>query len=192
MLGKSHRAALLAVAVCCALLAPASASAIVRGMLPNCKVATAAASSIPREAPTVQLGRAAVCLLNRHRVHRGMAKLRINRRLSRAARRHTRDMVRRRYFDHTSPRGVDMVDRIRHTGYLKGPYRWTIGENIAWGTGTLGSPRAIVRAWMKSAGHRHNILNPGFREMGIGVVAAAPGRSATAAGTYTTTFGVRR
>jgi uncharacterized protein YkwD len=193
MPSKSFRLPPLAVAAvsCALLLAPPSASAIVRGILPNCKVATAAAAAIPRQAPTVRLGRAAVCLLNRRRIARGMPRLRINRRLSRAARRHTRDMVRRRYFGHTSPRGVDMLDRVRRTGYLHGPFSWTVGENIAWGARHRGSPRAVVGAWMRSPAHRHNILNPGFREMGIGVVAAAPRRLGMPAATYTTMFGLR-
>jgi uncharacterized protein YkwD len=194
MAHRSHRAtALVAAGICCALLAlPASSSAIVRGILPNCKVAAAAASAIPRHAPTVQLGRAAICLLNKKRSARGMARLRINPRLSRAARRHTRDMVRRHYFGHTSPRGGDVTARIRRTGYLNGHFSWSIAENIAWGTRRLGSPRAIVRAWMHSPGHRHNILNAAYREIGIGVVAAAPSHRGTASATYTTTFGARR
>jgi uncharacterized protein YkwD len=194
-MGFPGRTLLLGLLASLVLLAvPATAPAVVRGILPNCEVAAAAASKAPREAPTVRLGRAAVCLLNRRRAARGMPRLRINRRLSRAARRHTRDMVRRGYFGHTSPRGVDMLSRIKRTGYLGGGVRsWTVGENIAWGQKHRGSPRSIVRAWMRSSGHRHNILNPGFREMGIGVVAAAPGRRhRPAAATYTTTFGGRR
>jgi len=187
-----HKSLLIAATVCIALMAvPTSASAIVRGILPNCIIARAAASALPREAPTVRLGRAAVCLLNRARIARGMPRLRINPRLSRAARRHTRDMVRHHYFSHTSPRSGEMTARIKRTGYL-GPARsWSIGENIAWGASYMGSPRAIVKAWMRSPGHRNNILNPAFREMGIGVVAAAPSRTGTPSATYTTNFGYR-
>jgi uncharacterized protein YkwD len=192
MARKRIPVAVLAVAALL-LTAPASSSAVVKGMLPNCEVAIAVASKAPREAPTVRLGRAAVCLLNRQRVARGMSKLRINAQLSRAARRHSRDMVRRDYFDHTSPQGLDMLTRIKRTGYLSGSFRsWTVGENIAWGESHLGSPRSIVKAWMHSPGHRQNILNAAFREMGIGVIAAAPGRHGAPAATYTTTFGGRR
>ena len=191
---KHRPAALLAtaLALCALLLAPAAASAIVRGVMPNCKVATAAASAIPREAPTARLGRAAVCLINRQRAARGLPRLRINPKLSRAARRHTRDMVRRRYFSHTSPRGSDMLGRVKRTGYLNGNFSWTVGENIAWGTRRLGSPMRIVQAWMHSPGHRANLLNGRFRELGIGVVAAGPTPTELAAATYTTTFGGRR
>ena len=43
-----------------------------------------------------------------------------------------------------------------------------IGENIAWGTGTFGTPRSIMNAWLHSAGHRENILTASFTELGVG------------------------
>jgi uncharacterized protein YkwD len=49
-----------------------------------------------------------------------------------------------------------------------------IGENIAWGTLWLATPRAIVTSWMNSPGHRANILNPRFRDTGIGISPHAP------------------
>jgi uncharacterized protein YkwD len=42
------------------------------------------------------------------------------------------------------------------------------GENIAWGSGSLGAPRSIFQAWMRSQGHRENILGP-YEEIGIGL-----------------------
>ena len=66
-----------------------------------------------------------------------------------------------------------------------------IGENLAWGSGERSTPRSIVRAWMNSAGHRHNILNGRFREIGIGVVDSSPVSTANRGATYTTTFGSR-
>lgn len=194
MVRTLHRASAFAlVVICCSLLlAPANASAIVHGILPNCKVASAAASAVPREAPTVRLGRASVCLINRARARRGLPRLRINPKLSRAARRHTRDMVRRNYFSHYSPRGGDIVARTRRTGYLSGHFSWIVGENIAWGSGSRATPRSVVHAWLRSPGHRRNILNPRYRELGIGVVAAAPAHTRLPAATYTTTFGGRR
>lgn len=189
---------LLAALVLCALLlalAPPGADAArakVSGYLPNCQVATTVASSLPRTAPTIRLARAAVCLINKRRSARGMARLRVNRRLSRAAAWHTRDMVRRSYFAHVSKRGRDVVDRLRNTHYLGGRFSWAVGENLAWGSGVLGTPRQIVRAWMDSPGHRRNMLDPRYREIGIGVVARGPVRTELPAATYTTTFGVRR
>lgn len=158
-----------------------------------CKPATAAAASAaPREAPTVRLARAAVCLINHSRTIRGLPRLRINDRLSKAAMWHTHDMVRRNYFAHVSQRGRDVVDRLYGTGYLGGRFSWTVGENLAWGSGWRGTPREIVRAWMNSPSHRRNMLDSRFREIGIGVIAGGPVRTSLAAATYTTTFGVRK
>ena len=176
-------------------LAPAgadAASARISGHLPNCQIAVAAASFAPRTAPTIRLARAAVCLINNRRVARGLPRLRINHRLSRAAKWHTHDMVRRSYFGHVSQRGRDVVDRLYGAHYLGGRFSWAVGENLAWGSGSLGTPRKIVQAWMKSAGHRRNMLDRRFREIGIGVIANGPVRTDLPAATYTTTFGVRR
>ena len=60
------------------------------------------------------------------------------------------------------------------------------GENIARG-GV--SPRTMVRLWMNSPGHRANILQPGFRRLGVGVAAGAPQPVNGAAATYVTNFG---
>ncbi|HEX2071756.1 MAG TPA: CAP domain-containing protein [Thermoleophilaceae bacterium] len=190
---------LLAALVLCALLlalappgADASPRARISGYLPNCHVATAVASFAPRTAPTIRLARAAVCLINARRSARGLPRLRINHRLSRAARWHTHDMVRRSYFGHVSQRGRDVVDRLYGARYLGGRFSWAVGENLAWGSGSLGTPRAIVRAWMDSPGHRRNMLDRRYREIGIGVIAAGPVQTEIPAATYTTTFGVRR
>jgi uncharacterized protein YkwD len=175
-------------------LAPASADAArakISGHLPNCHVAVAAASSAPRSAPTIRLARAAVCLINARRARRGLPRLRLNRRLGKAAKRHTHDMVRRHYFAHVSQRGRDVVDRLYGAHYLGGRFSWAVGENLAWGSGSRGTPRQIVRAWMNSPGHRRNMLDRRFREIGIGVIARGPVRTDLPAATYTTTFGVR-
>lgn len=186
--------AVLALALVLALLPSAAdaAKARISGHLPNCSVAVAAASKAPREAPSVRLARATVCLINRARSRRGMARLRLNRRLGKAAMWHTHDMVRRNYFGHVSQRGRDVVDRLHGSRYLGGRFSWAVGENLAWGSGRRGTPLRIFRAWMRSPGHRRNMLDPRFREMGIGVIAGAPVAIGAPAATYTATFGVRR
>lgn len=136
------------------------------------------------------MAKSTVCLLNNQRRRRGMRPLRRNRRLSSAARRHSHDMVSRHYFSHVSQAGRDVVDRLTNTGYLGGGGSWTVGENLAWGAGSRSTPREIVQAWMHSPGHRANILNRSFREIGIGVAFDTPEHGLTGA-TYTTTFGRR-
>jgi uncharacterized protein YkwD len=152
------------------------------------------ADTLPGPAASeASLSSATVCLINRERTSRGLRELRTNRRLSRAAVAHNEDMIKQGYFEHVSPTGKDVVDRLRSTGYLLGRVKtWLVGENLAWGIGTLSTPREIVTSWMNSPGHRRNMLNRRFREIGIGVVFSVPNDHATFAATYTTTFGYKR
>jgi uncharacterized protein YkwD len=150
-----------------------------------------AASSRIGEASDAQLSRATLCLLNGERARRGLSRLRLNERLSEAAERHSRDMVRRNYFSHDSLSGASFVDRIRRSGYLRSARSWSVGENLAWGSGSRGTPESILHAWMNSPAHRANILTRRFREIGIGVAEGAPVRVGVPAATYTTDFGSR-
>jgi uncharacterized protein YkwD len=135
---------------------------------------------------------AVLCLINRRRRAHSLCGLRGNGDLRSAARRHTADMIDNSFFSHYSSTGLDVVQRIRRTGYLAGATAWGVGENIAWGTGSDGTPARIVTAWMHSPGHRANILNHRFRQIGIGVVSGAPVDPSATGGTYTTDFGYRR
>lgn len=135
------------------------------------------------------LGRATLCLLNRERAARGLAPLREDRRLARAARGHAGDMVKRTYFDHDTLGGRSFVARIRRAGYVPRAGRWQVGENIAWGAGRRATPRAIVRAWMRSPAHKDNILWPRFRDVGLGIAVGDPLGDRGDAVTLTTDFG---
>ena len=151
------------------------------------------AGAQPNQASHRVLVKATVCLLNKQRRARGMKALRLSKRLGQAAKGHSVDMSSNRYFSHNSRSGASFIDRIRRSGYLRSARSWLVGENIAWGTGTLATPRAIVRAWMKSPGHKANILNRRFSQIGIGISFSAPVPDAgNDAGTYTTDFGTRR
>lgn len=107
--------------------------------------------------------------------------------LTRAARAHSRDMIKRDYFSHdTKGKGWDAGKRLDRAGY-----NWRIyGENIAWGSGSSGEPEKIMRSWMQSDGHRHNILKKGFREIGIGTAKGTYDRYDNAT-MYTADFGTR-
>jgi len=79
-------------------------------------------------------------------------------------------MVRGRFFDHSRPGGVDLVERLFASRYLsRRERRWVVGENLAYGKRARATPLATVRAWMTSASHRMNILEPRFRELGLGL-----------------------
>jgi uncharacterized protein YkwD len=146
----------------------------------------------PDDLTRKQARKAIRCLLNEKRKRRGLRPLEQNRRLERAAQRHTEEMVRNGCFAHECPGEPTLDSRLRLIDYLVGDLlRWAFGENIAWGSGELGTPRAMVAAWMESPGHRANLLRPFFEEIGVGFVARAPTQAASA-GTYTTDFGMRR
>jgi len=113
---------------------------------------------------------ATLCLINRERTMRGERPLRPNRRLRRAAQAHSQSMAFGDYFEHVGPSGQTPLARMRSVGYISSSrVGFQVGENIAWGTLGLSTPRAIVASWMASPGHRANILDPHYRETGIGV-----------------------
>jgi uncharacterized protein YkwD len=173
--------ALAAPAAVSASAAPATASPTAHATR-----ACANAGTLPTTRNVAKIRRAILCLVNRQRARAGLRKLSPDRRLRAAAQRHSRDMVARRYFDHTSPDGHTLMRRVTAAGYRAS---WA-GENIAWGTAGLATPAATVRAWMSSPGHRVNILTPRFRHSGVGVAIGTP-RGAGAGATYTHDFGAR-
>lgn len=103
-------------------------------------------------------------LVNEIRTQNGLKALTANWELSRVARYKSQDMVDNRYFSHTSPTYGSPFQMIKAFGLS---YR-TAGENIAYGQAT---PRAVVNAWMNSSGHRANILNASYTQIGVGYVA---------------------
>jgi uncharacterized protein YkwD len=130
---------------------------------------------------------ATLCLLNEQRADHGLKAFSESTTLDRAADDYAADMVKRRFFDHVSPGGGTMMDRIKAAGWVASG-SWSAGENIAWGSGSLATPASIVNGWMRSAGHRANILNGRFTQIGIGVAAGAPQGGVRGGGTYVTDF----
>ena len=105
-----------------------------------------------------------VRLVNEIRQQTGLKPLTENWELSRVARYKSQDMLDNRYFSHTSPTYGSPFQMIKAFGLS---YR-TAGENIAKG---YASPQAVVNGWMNSSGHRANILNVSYTQIGIGYVA---------------------
>lgn len=101
--------------------------------------------------------------VNEYRRKADVSALRMSRELQEAAQAHAEDMLARGYFGHKSPNGISVRERSNKVGY-----EWkTVGENIAEGQTSV---REVMTAWMNSTGHRQNILNPNFRDLGIGLV----------------------
>lgn len=133
---------------------------------------------------------AILCLHNKIRAERGLPSLRRNSKLAKAAASHSSDMVSEGYFDHTSLDGDTFVDRVLRAGYTKRNAGWTLGENIAWGTGELSTPAQVMEAWMNSSGHRANIVKKAYRDLGIGIRLGVPSDSGVGA-TITADFGAK-
>jgi uncharacterized protein YkwD len=106
-------------------------------------------------------------LTNRERAKAGCRPLRLDGHLRTAARRHSTDMAAHGYFGHIAPGGATFIDRLKAAGY-----RTPGAENIAKGYRSSGE---VVAGWMKSPGHRANILNCGLRALGVGVHYGAGG-----------------
>ena len=105
-------------------------------------------------------------LVNVEREARGLHPLAYDYSLAAAARDHSEDMGVQDYFSHTSLDGRTVGDRITAAGYSYNTY----GENIAAGQST---PEVVLNSWMSSSGHRANILNPNFCDIGVGYAYAA-------------------
>ncbi|NED74694.1 CAP domain-containing protein, partial [Streptomyces sp. SID9944] len=103
-----------------------------------------------------------IALVNQERAKAGCGPVTGDSQLDAAAQAHSDDMAARNFFEHTNPDGKDPGDRITAAGY-----RWsTYGENIARGQQT---PESVMDSWMNSPGHRANILNCAFKNLGVGV-----------------------
>lgn len=122
--------------------------------------------TIPQLDPTVvSFEREVIRLVNEIRVQNGLKPLTEHWELSRVARYKSQDMVDNRYFSHTSPTYGSPFQMIKAFGLS---FRMA-GENIAYGQRM---PQAVVNAWMNSSGHRANILNASYTQIGVGYVAA--------------------
>lgn len=129
---------------------------------------------------------------NRTRQNRNLRPLCVNPALTRAARAHSVEMIRKDYFSHNSYSGQRFDARLGSFGYTPKGFRYyTVGENIAGGSGNYGSPDRIFNAWMKSPGHKKNILAGRFREVGIGT-ATGNYKGTPNYTMYTVDFGTRR
>src|SRR3954452_25051230 len=133
-----------------------------------------AADVLPTPVNLVGARHATLCLLNQQRHLHGLRPVHANGELRHAAQKYATAMVHHAFFSHVSPGGSTLLRRVRQTAYPLHGYRWRLGENLAWGAGSRATPRAVVRAWMNSPGHRHNILTARFTHIGIGITPGAP------------------
>ncbi len=106
-------------------------------------------------------GQLALEAINRNRAEAGLWPLEVDLNLISAARKHSADMVRQRFFSHTGSDGSEPGGRVNRAGF-----DWAhVGENIFAG---VADPEFAVQSWMESPGHREVMLTGAFTHVGIG------------------------
>jgi len=124
--------------------------------------------NIPEASPLKTLEQQVADLVNKERVSRGLAPLKMNWELSRVARLKSQDMIDKNYFSHTSPTYGSPFNMMENFGF-----KFTAaGENIAYGQRTAAE---VMNAWMNSPGHRANILSSVYTEIGVGAAKKSNG-----------------
>jgi uncharacterized protein YkwD len=109
-----------------------------------------------------QVRSAMLAAVNAERRKAGVPPLTASSKLDQAAQRHAEDMLARNYFAHESPERKTVRERAKEAGY-----DWrAIGENIAEGQTSVAE---VMDTWMHSPGHRRNILDRDFKELGVGL-----------------------
>ena len=128
------------------------------------------------------------CLTNYARVHSGLRPLAANATLNGAGAAKLQADIACGQFTHT-PCSHPFTDVFAR--YLTGANSYTLGENIAWGTGSYGTPRETMNEWLNSPEHRQNILSPAFHELGIGYLSEQSFQGTTGATLWSQEFGTR-
>jgi uncharacterized protein YkwD len=166
-------ASLLACATLLAAPAAAKARSATRSPRPAA-IACANAELQPTPTDLPAIDAATLCLVNRVRTANRLRALRFSNPLQSVASAQAREMVQGDYFGDRSLSGKTPMQRILATAYPAHATRVKAAQNIGWATGPLASPAAMVQAWMHSPPHREIILTAAFRDLGVGVTAAAP------------------
>ena len=127
-------------------------------------------------------------LHNKTRKENGIKELCVDPTLQKVARAHSTDMLKNHYFAHNSPDGKTGGKRLKDLGY---DWRAT-GENIAWGSGSDSKPESRFKDWLKSEGHKKNIFNGKYEEVGIGVASGQLKEGGQKETVYTVEFGSKK
>jgi uncharacterized protein YkwD len=179
-------AALVAALLGCLGALAASASAASSTACPG-------ASLRPSVADGPAVAAATLCLIDQLRSAEHLRPLQTNRTLSAVAAAQLSSMVHRNYFADVRPTGQTPMSLVAATSYRAHTAGFSVGENLAWGTGSYATPAHIVAEWMASPPHRAIILSGEFHDAGVAVTAAVPSvlKPDNRGATYAIEFGVR-
>jgi uncharacterized protein YkwD len=117
------------------------------------------------DAPVAVQEAAMECMINFARQQAGVPRLADSRKLDGSSYSKANDILRCNQFSHEAC-GRDFLFWFRRAGYIAGSCWWA-GENLAWGTGSLGTVRSIMKAWLRSPSHRANLLGAEYDQFGI-------------------------
>ena len=176
-MGRVPRVVALLAALAVVVVAPSSSSARLGGT----------------QSRSARLQVALLAQINSFRAAHGLSRLRLSSGLRAAAGAHSAQMARLGYFSHNSANGQSFSQRLARVYTARGFRFWTVGENLVWGGPDIAAGRAF-QLWLGSPPHRANLLNPRWREIGLGAVHAtsAPGvYGGRAATVVTADFGAR-
>ncbi len=169
----------------------------VLGVFPSTSGAASAcpgAGARPTTATAAAAAGATLCLINQIRVAHHLRPLRANPALAEVATSQVRVMVSWDYFADDRPTGQTPLSLIDASRYLTPGVRLTVGQNIAWGSGSFSPPRHVVREWMASPAHRAVILTASYTDAGVAIRPALPRvlRAGSRGSTYAMEFAGRR
>jgi uncharacterized protein YkwD len=149
--------------IAAALVTPLAGAAAPEQAHARCKYANTKTTKLTKK----QARKAVRCVVNRERSARN---LKPRPALRRAAQKHTRYMRKHNCFSHQCPGEPPLETRVRSAGYLRGARAYSLGEVVAYNRARA-TPRDIVRQLMGSPGHRQQLMDPGYRHLGVGVSA---------------------
>jgi uncharacterized protein YkwD len=152
------------------LLAAITMSVLLAATAPAEASRCSGAKATTAKASAGKLRSAMLCVINKKRAAEGLGALKLDKKLQKAASNHARDMVRHDYFAHQRAGGPDLTARLDRVGW-NGTH-W--GENIAYGCGSTGSPKATLKAWLNSPPHRAILLSGTYQRGGLGLGQEAP------------------
>jgi uncharacterized protein YkwD len=147
----------------------------------------------PRPAVARRVDAAILCLIDQARAAASLRELAANSELSGVAGDQVASMVRLDYFSDVRPSGQTPLMLVRASAYSAHARKVSVGEIIAWGTGSDATPARIFSAWMASPGHRALILGGGFAQAGVAVTFRVPAllHARGHGATYAVEFGAR-
>ncbi len=175
--GQSTRVAFAAGAVAAAAAGPAARAAQSGGCKNTFVRPTSKATS------RLKVATAILCLVNVERRKKGLTSLKRSKFLAQAATGHSKDMLKRRFFEHVGPGGPSFPSRLKRIRYRGS----SAAENIAYGSNF--NAKLVLRAWMNSPPHKANILGPRSRFLGVGIAVGIPVTPGRPGSTYTQVFG---